>query len=148
MIPILNTMEMYGSVFAYQDDSYTLIEARKTEAFFNQVRPALAIAGCMPNVAKTVCWCSIPVNLGHEGYEVIAEPPLVMKQPLSLFLQLRGEDTISSTSRFVKKISDARQHMFDRLQALRKQGLSLQKSACLVRTAMAGDATFSAMPFL
>ena len=32
MIPILNTFEMYGAVHAYQDDSYTLMEARKTEA--------------------------------------------------------------------------------------------------------------------
>jgi len=32
--------------------------------------------------------------------------------------------------------------MFDKLEALKKNGLSLQKAACLARTATAGDATF------
>ena len=80
-------MSLFGSTFAYQDDTYILHRHDKTRDLCLALGPSLDQIGCKANIRKSGVWCSARIDPNQVAIPVLDEPPLVMKQPLSIFLK-------------------------------------------------------------
>jgi len=135
-------MGLYGGHAEYQDDGYFMMTADRVASCLDNVHISLASIGCAANIQKSGGWANGQCDIGSAGFKRLSSLPPVMKQPLSTFQKSLDAAFHVHLTANVQKTIQKRAELSTRLMTLRRAGLSLQKAACLFRTATAGDTVY------